>query len=340
MRIVSIQSFVAYGHAGNSAAVFPLQRLGHEVWPVHTVQFSNHTGYGSFRGTAFDPDEVAAVIAGIADRGMLGRADAVLTGYQGSPGVAQVVLDTVAQVKAANPAAVYCCDPVLGDVGKGMYVAPGIPELIRNRVVPAADILVPNAFELAYLAGDGDDPRTATPADVSTTPLLLAAVDTLRDRGPRTVLVTSIEDGMVVRPVPGGASGPGDTGDLFGLTAEGKGTSHDDGPDTADTASLSMIAVDDSGAWEVRTPKLPILVNGAGDVTTALFLAHLRTWGLRGALERTAASVFTILEATVARAADGTAPRAARGTGVEIALIPAQDAIVDPPLRFEAFRLR
>src|SRR3954454_13754853 len=98
MRILSIQSSVAYGHVGNSAATFPLQRLGHEVWPVLTVHFSNHTGYGSWRGTVLDPAVIAEVIEGIDERGVLGQVDAVLTGYQGSPGVADVVLSTVGRV--------------------------------------------------------------------------------------------------------------------------------------------------------------------------------------------------------------------------------------------------
>ena len=153
MRILSIQSSVAYGYVGNSAATFPLQRLGHEVWPVLTVHFSNHTGYGAWRGAVLDPAVVGEVVEGIADRGVLGTADAVLTGYQGSPGVCEVVLQSVARVRALNPAAVYCCDPVMGDVGRGFFVAPGIPELIRDRVVPVADVVTPNAFELAFLAG-------------------------------------------------------------------------------------------------------------------------------------------------------------------------------------------
>ncbi len=103
MRVLSIQSHVAYGHVGNSAAVFPLQRLGHEVWPVLTVHFSNHTGYGAWRGPLLAPADVAEVIAGIADRGVLGSADAVLSGYQGDPAVGAVILDAVDRVKAANP---------------------------------------------------------------------------------------------------------------------------------------------------------------------------------------------------------------------------------------------
>ena len=153
MRILSIQSHVAYGHAGNSAAVFPLQRLGHDVYPVLTVTFSNHTGYGATRGPLIAPDDVREVINGVEDRGAFPTIDAVLSGYQGAEAVGEVVLDAVARVKAANPAAVYCCDPVMGDVGRGFFVRPGIPEYMRDQVVPAADIVTPNQFELEFLTG-------------------------------------------------------------------------------------------------------------------------------------------------------------------------------------------
>src|SRR6478735_1311327 len=162
VKILSIQSSVAYGHVGNSAAVFPLQRLGHEVWPVLTVHFSNHTGYGEWRGPLLAAEDVREVIAGIGDRGVLGEADAVLSGYQGDPAVGGIILDTVARVKELNPEAVYCCDPVMGDVGRGMFVRPGIPELMRDTVLPQADIVTPNHFELDFLAGR----QTSTLADV------------------------------------------------------------------------------------------------------------------------------------------------------------------------------
>jgi pyridoxine kinase len=182
VRILSVQSSVAYGHVGNSAAVFPLQRLGHEVWPVLTVHFSNHTGYGEWRGPLLAPADVREVIAGIADRGVLGTADAVLSGYQGDPAMGEVIMDAVAQVKSLNPDAVYCCDPVIGDVGRGVFVRPGIPEFLRDAVVPMADIVTPNHFELDFLTGR----TTTTPEEV------LAAADALRARGPRDVLVTSV----------------------------------------------------------------------------------------------------------------------------------------------------
>ncbi len=127
MSILSIQSLVAYGHAGNRAAVFPLQRLGKVVWPVMTVHFSNHTGYGDWKGPLLSAADVAEVIAGVGDRGAFERCEAVLSGYQGAEDVGSVILDAVATVKAASPDAIYCCDPVMGDVGRGMFVRPGHP---------------------------------------------------------------------------------------------------------------------------------------------------------------------------------------------------------------------
>lgn len=180
--ILSIQSSVAYGHVGNSAATFPLMRMGIEVWPVLTVHFSNHTGYGSWRGPLLSADDVREVVAGIDERGVLPGCDAVLSGYQGAEDSGLAVLDAVALVKSRNPEAVYCCDPVMGDVGRGFYVRPGIPELMRDRVMPAAQILTPNQFELEYLTGR----TTRTVAEV------LTAADAARAGGPETVLVTSV----------------------------------------------------------------------------------------------------------------------------------------------------
>ncbi|MCZ4066695.1 pyridoxal kinase PdxY [Microbacterium sp. NE2HP2] len=183
MKVLSIQSAVAYGHVGNSAAVFPLQRIGVEVMPVYTVNFSNHTGYGAWGGPMISPDDVRAVIAGVEDRGAFPQIDVVLSGYQGGEGIADVILDTVARVKAANPDAVYACDPVMGNAKSGCFVAPAIPILLRERVVPAADIITPNQFELGFLT-------ETEPTDLDST---LASVDAARAMGPRTVLVTSVE---------------------------------------------------------------------------------------------------------------------------------------------------
>lgn len=183
MKVLSIQSAVAYGHVGNSAAVFPLQRIGVEVMPVYTVNFSNHTGYGAWRGPLISPDDVREVIAGIEDRGAFPTIDVVLSGYQGSEGIADVILEAVERIKAANPDAIYSCDPVMGNAKSGCFVAPAIPVLLRDRVVPAADLITPNQFELGYLTG-------TEPGSLKST---LKSVELARASGPRTVLVTSVE---------------------------------------------------------------------------------------------------------------------------------------------------
>src|SRR5689334_19769911 len=201
MKILSIQSAVAYGHVGNSAAVFPLQRIGVEVLPVYTVTFSNHTGYGAWRGPLIPPDDVREVILGIDERGVLGEIDVVLSGYQGSEGIAEVVIDAVARVKAANPDAVYACDPVMGNATSGCFVAPAIPVLLRERVVPVADIITPNQFELGFLTETEPDTLEST----------LESVDAARAMGPRTVLVTSVE-----RP-----DAPADTIEMLAVDDEG-----------------------------------------------------------------------------------------------------------------------
>lgn len=182
MHLLSIQSHVAYGHVGNSAAVFPLQRIGVEVWPIHTVQFSNHTGYESFTGRPCDPELIGEIVRGIEQCGVLGECDGVLSGYIGTVAIGKAILDAVATVKRANPAARYCCDPVIGDTGRGVFVRDGIAEFFKQHAVPAADIVTPNQFELDYLTGR----ETKTLDDVA------AAIAALREQGPRVVFVTSV----------------------------------------------------------------------------------------------------------------------------------------------------
>jgi pyridoxine kinase len=182
MNLLSIQSHVAYGHVGNAAAVFPLQRIGVEVWPIHTVQFSNHTGYGAWRGEVFDAKLVSEVMQGIEERGVLPRCDGVLSGYMGSAETGTAILDAVDRVKAASGKARYCCDPVIGDVGRGVFVRPGIPEFMRERAVPAADVVTPNQFELDFLSGL----TTKTIAET------VKACGAIHAMGPKAVLVTSL----------------------------------------------------------------------------------------------------------------------------------------------------
>src|SRR5689334_19583342 len=182
MNLISIQSWVAYGHVGNSSAMFPLQRLGCDVWAIHTVQFSNHTGYGAWKGRVFDGPMIDELVEGIAERGVLPRCDGVISGYMGSADIGNAILSAVARVRAANPAATYCCDPVIGDVGRGIFVRPGIAEFMRDKAVPAADIITPNQFELDLLSGM----ETKSLAGAK------AAIAKVRALGPRVTLVTSV----------------------------------------------------------------------------------------------------------------------------------------------------
>src|SRR6267142_4783941 len=181
--VLSVQSWVACGNVGNTAALFPLQRLGCEPWSLNTVAFSNHTGYQRWRGNTVPASDIATLFEGIAELGVLPRCDAVLSGYLGEAETGPVLLDIVARVKRANPRAIFCCDPVMGDIGLGYYVRAGIPEFYRDRALALADVVTPNRFELEWLTGGA----------VSSLAEAAAAVEALRRRGPGIVLATSLE---------------------------------------------------------------------------------------------------------------------------------------------------
>jgi len=280
--ILSIQSHVVYGHVGNSAVAFALQRLGREVWPLHTVQFSSHAGYPGWRGETFPPEWIAACVEGLDAIGVLARCDGVVTGYLGAPETGEAALAAVAKVRSRRPGAAYACDPVIGDEGRGIYVRPGVPEFFRDRALPAATVVSPNAFELAWLTG----------LPVATRSEAFAALQALRGRGPEVAFATSLrlEDT------------PDDALDLMIATAE--------------------------GGWRVRTPKLPVGVNGAGDLISALFLHEwLASRDAPGSLASAAARVYAVVEAT------------ARAGTRELALVSAQPAMADPPLGFAPERV-
>ncbi|WP_375410980.1 pyridoxal kinase PdxY [uncultured Methylobacterium sp.] len=277
MKVLSIQSHVAYGHVGNASAVFPMQRLGVEVWPIHTVQFSNHTGYGAWRGRVFDGPMIEDLVAGISERGVLGGCDGVLSGYMGSADIGTAIVRAVAAVRALNPAALYCCDPVIGDTDRGIYVRPGIPEFMREQALPAADIVTPNQFELDHLSG-----LTSRSLDAAK-----RAVAVLQAMGPRVVLVTSLVT------------------------------------DETPADSIDLMAAEGGAYWLLRTPRLDLGVNGAGDAIAALFLVHyLRTRSAAIALGMAGASVYGLLR------------RTAEAGSREILTVAAQDEFVNPTTTF------
>ncbi len=149
--VISIQSQVVFGHVGNSAALFPMQAAGLEVAAIPTVIFSNTPDYPTLRGRALPPDFFADLLQGARERGLSERADFILTGYIGSLDVAMMVADFVTEAKAVNPRLTYVCDPVMGDTGPGLYVPEMIADVMRDRLLPMADIATPNPFELSWL---------------------------------------------------------------------------------------------------------------------------------------------------------------------------------------------
>ncbi|MDR2344367.1 MAG: pyridoxal kinase PdxY [Spirochaetaceae bacterium] len=279
MAILSIQSHVVYGSVGNSAAVFPLRRLGHDVWPVNTVEFSNHTGYGTWRGQALPAKLVDDLVRGVEERGVLSRCAALLSGYLGSADVGLAVARAARKVKTLNPESLYCCDPVMGDVGRGLYVQADIPAIFSGSLIPLADMVTPNQFELELLSGM----EATSPESVK------KAIGMLHEKGPRVILVTSYR---------GGAPG-----------------------------TLGMIASDGVEMWRVDTPELQFdeAVSGTGDLCSAIFLSnYLENSGMKEVLEKTAASIYGILEATH------------RAGTRELRIIDAQDELVRPSKRFTA----
>lgn len=230
MSVLSFQSRVTFGYVGNTAAQFCLQRLGREVWPVDTVWFSNHPGHGRFAGRVHEADEVTAIIDGLDRLGVLPRTEAILSGYLGTAAVGEVLLAAVARIRSVAPAAVFCCDPVMGDRETGVYVPPDLVDFFRHRAVAAADMLTPNLFELELLT----EQRLPTLAAVT------GAARALMARGPRLVLVSSVELAGI---------GPG--------------------------CIATLVVVRDGGSWLVLTPRLPVAAKGAGDMLAAVFLARL-----------------------------------------------------------------
>jgi pyridoxine kinase len=283
VNILSIQSWVSYGHVGNASAVFPLQRLGAEVWAINTVQFSNHTGYGDWTGSVYSGQSVRDLVDGIAARDALRRCDAVLSGYVGGADIGDAILHAVATVRRANPNALYCCDPVIGDADTGVYVRPGIEDFLRNQALPACDIATPNRFEIERLTG----------LDCSTLHGAKQAVLRLRSMlyagGPACVLLTSLE-------------------------------TEDTPPDQIDMMTF------DGGAFHVlRTPRLGVTVNGAGDAIAALFLFHrLRTGSAVAALEAAGSSIYGLLR------------RTEEAGSREILTVAAQEEFVAPSRVFQA----
>lgn len=185
--VLTIQSHVAWGHVGNAAAMLPLQLSGVEAVAVHTVQFSNHTGFGEVKGQVFSAEHIRDVIEGLQARDVLANCSAVLSGYLGDVSIGHIILDAVRKIRKANPAVRYLCDPVMGDVHRGIFVRPGIPPFLRQYAMPQADILTPNQYEFELLS---DTSLRDLPHAIAEARRLLRSGQ--GQPGPDTIIITSL----------------------------------------------------------------------------------------------------------------------------------------------------
>jgi pyridoxine kinase len=256
---------VAYGHVGNSTAVFPMQMHGIDVVAVPTTLLSNRPGYPTLRGRVLDAQLVADLLLGVEERGAVEACELILSGYLGSVEIAAVVADFVARARDRNPKLIYCCDPVLGDRDRGLFVHADIPPLVRDRLCPLADIITPNHFEFEWLCGT----RATTPDQ------MITQAQTLLARGPSTIVVTS---------------------------AELEDTPDDEIETLAIEQIKDGLKEKGLRAWRVRTPKLPISPSGTGDLFASL-LVSARIGGLDTpeALSHAASAIFAVLERTALR---------------------------------------
>jgi pyridoxine kinase len=160
--VLSISSQVAYGTVGNSAAVPALEWLGIEVHAVPTVVLSNHPGLGTPAGLRVPARDLAALLDTLERLGVLDPVAAVITGYFAAGDQIFSAARTIARMKASNARLLYLCDPVIGDEVSGLYVPLPVADAIKTTLLPLADIITPNVFELAWLSGG----KLATIADL------------------------------------------------------------------------------------------------------------------------------------------------------------------------------
>jgi len=314
MAILSIQSHVVYGYAGNTAAVFPMQRLGREVWAINTVEFSNHTGYGSWKGKVLGGELADELVSGLEERGALSQCEAVLSGYMGDAAVGRAITNAVKKARSAAPGALYCCDPVMGDVGRGFYVKPDIPDIFRNELVPLADIITPNQFELEALTGletgSLDDARRA--------------IDMIHEKGPGIVLVTS-----------------------YHISKAGEASSGDKKISMLASDKTGVYSI------STPELPIAVGMAGSGDITASIFLSrYLETGDVKKTLELCTASVYGIIEASwqhynskvLSQSGDKFSPNSDKSEKsgsrlLELRIVQAQNELASPKYTFEARKI-
>ena len=255
---------------GNKAAVFPLQLLGFDVDIINSVQFSNHTGYPfGWEGEVLDGSMLERLVDGIERNGLLsscsddgdgsdgaGRIGNILTGYIGSESFLRAVVNVVQKLKALNPNCRYVCDPVLGDLGR-FYVPKELVDIYRREVLPLADVITPNQFEIEQLTGIA----------IKSIPDAQRACHILHDIGVSTVLITSIvfdctEERKVVEKYPTTTESLKPPTDSIGMFASKRRLQSKD-RDVNERKDEQYI---------IYIPRLEGQFTGTGDVCAALFL--------------------------------------------------------------------
>ncbi|MFD2207157.1 pyridoxal kinase [Kiloniella antarctica] len=258
--VISIQSYVCYGYVGNSAAVFPMQKLGVEVVSLPTTLLSNHPAHPSVYGAAVDPVLLQKLFNGIEDRGAFVNCAGILSGYLASVGNVEIIAQAVGRYKRLNSAGIYCLDPVMGDKGTGFFVNKGIPELIVERLLPLADIITPNKFEFDYIT----QTKTVTYAE-----MISAARTLINKTSLRCVVITSAE------PSP----------DIFGDKR---------------VPNIGVLVVTSETAHLIITPCLNVSFSGTGDLFTGLFMGWLmKGEAEEKAAQKAISALYRIIELTV-----------------------------------------
>ena len=258
--VISIQSHVCYGHVGNSAAVFPMQRLGIEVLALPTTLLSNHPAHTSFYGAAVEPGLLQKLFKGIEEHGAFESSAGILSGYLASVENVEIIAQAVGRYKKLNLAGLYCLDPVMGDKGTGFFVNKGIPELIVERLLPLADIITPNKFEFDFVT------QTKT---TTCTEMISAARDLIRKTSLRCVVITSAEQ-------PATPS----------LERE--------------APSIGVLVVTLQTAHLITTPCLDVSLAGTGDLFTGLFMGWLLKGEVEvQAAQKAISTLYRIIELTV-----------------------------------------
>jgi pyridoxine kinase len=299
-RVLSIQSHVVHGYVGNKAAVFPLQLLGLDVDFINSVQFSSHTGYAHFPfGQVLNDAQLLNLLEGLEKNHLLENVGYLLTGYIGSTAFLQAVLDVLKTAKRSNPQLQFVCDPVLGDHGK-FYVPPELAQVYKDVVIPQADVVTPNQFEVEQLTG----------IKISNLDDAKQACAKLHSMGPSIVFLTSV----VLDETP----------DVISIVASSKKSS-----ESNNDVSFEQ--------WKIDCPKIPGSFTGTGDVTAALLLGHLAKSNssdnaLKNAMEKVINSMYVLIERTYQAQGETVQSK-------ELQLIQSKDIIENPPTRFEAVRL-